>query len=69
MLFLFEKVKVLLVDNLIFETHLADVWIGCSNPPQGDLMENFHLFMSTEATEKQSFVCSEVYALSMVQVL
>ena len=28
-----EKVKVLLVDNLILKINLADVSIGCSNPP------------------------------------
>ena len=26
-----------LVDNLNLETYLADVSIGCSNPPQGEM--------------------------------
>ena len=30
-------VKVLLIDNLILKTYLADVSIGCSNPPQGEM--------------------------------
>ena len=30
-----EKVKVLLVDNLILQIYLANVSNGCSNPPQG----------------------------------
>ena len=28
---------VLLVDNLNLKTYLADVSIGCSNPPQGEM--------------------------------
>ena len=56
---------VLLVYNLILQTCLADVLIGCSNPPRGNrnvgkislqdqvvYQENLQLFMSTEATEK-----------------
>ena len=30
-------VKVLLIDNLNLKTYLADVTIGCSNPPQGKM--------------------------------
>ena len=29
--------KVLLIDNLNLKTYLADVSIGCSNPPQGEM--------------------------------
>ena len=32
-----EKLKVLPVDNLILKSYLADVSIGCSNPPQSEM--------------------------------
>ena len=32
-----EMMKVLLIDNLNLKTYLADVSIGCSNPPQGEM--------------------------------
>ena len=33
-----EMMKVLLIDNLNLKTYLADVSIGCSNPPQGKML-------------------------------
>ena len=32
-----DMIRVLLVDNLILKTYLADDSIGCSNPPLGEI--------------------------------
>ena len=32
-----EMMKVLLINNLNLKSYLADVSIGCSNPPQGEM--------------------------------